>query len=341
MNIDIFIGSYAEKGTDGIYCYTLDTASHQLKLIAKTNLVENPSYLTKSGDNGFIYCVSETNEFEGSEGGGVAVLNYEKEQFTLVDIAATKGSAPCHVLLDDNKNNLYVSNYSGGSIAMYHIEDQGKLQMCDYVLHYGCGPNKDRQEAPHVHFCGFIDGKVCAADLGIDAIKCYDVNANDNKLVHVQDIEIYKGTGVRHFIVSNKNRDLIFAVCELTSEIIVIKQNGENFEIIQRISTLPEQSTESYAAAIKQSRNGKYILASNRGHDSIALYELMGEKLKLIKIIDSKGKYPRDFLILKDHVIVANQDSDNIAVFTFDENTGALDFTGQIEECKKPVCVIS
>lgn len=341
MIIDIFVGSYAEKGTDGIYCYSLDTSNHQLKLKSKTNLVENPSYLARSSDKGAIYCVSETNRFEGQEGGGVAVLNYENEQFSLLDITATKGSAPCHVLLDERRNNLYVSNYSGGSIAMYHIEDKGKLQMCDLIKHRGWGPNKERQEAPHVHFCGFIDGKVCAVDLGIDTIKCYDIDSNFNKLVHAQDIEIYKGTGVRHFTVSNRNKDLIFAVCELSSEVVVIKKSGANFKIIQRISTLPEGITESYPAAIKQSLNGKYIFASNRGHDSIALYELIGEKLNLVTMIESKGKNPRDLLVLKDHVIIANQGSDNIAVFTFDENTGALDFTGENVECKKPVCVIN
>ena len=224
---------------------------------------------------------------------------------------------------------------------MYHIEDKGKLQMCDLIKHRGWGPNKERQEASHVHFCGFIDGKVCAADLGIDTIKCYDIDSNFNKLVHAQDIEIYKGTGVRHFTVSNRNKDLIFAVCELSSEVVVIKKSGANFKIIQRISTLPEGITESYPAAIKQSLNGKYIFASNRGHDSIALYELIGEKLNLVTMIESKGKNPRDFLVLKDHVIIANQGSDNIAVFTFDENTGALDFTGENVECKKPVCVIN
>lgn len=341
MIIDIFVGSYAKKGTDGVYCYSLDTTNHELKLVSKTNLVENPSYLTRSSDKGTIYCVSETYEFEGQEGGGVAALKYENEQYTLLDIKATKGSSPCHVLLDENKSYLYVSNYFGGSIAMYHIEDQGKLQICDFVKHSGCGPNKERQEAPHMHFCGFIDGKVCGSDLGIDTIKCYDVDANSNKLVHVQDIDIFKGTGVRHFTVSNKNKDLIFAVCELSSEVMVIKKDGDKFEIIQRISTLPEGFTESSCAAIKQSRNGKYIFASNRGHDSIAIYELIGEKLNLVKIIDSKGKTPRDFLVLKDHVIIANQDSDNIVVFTFDENTGALDFTGQYVECSKPVCVIN
>ncbi len=340
MSINIFVGSYAEKGTDGIYCYSLDASNHQLELTSKTNLVENPSYLTISSDKDTIYCVSETNEFDGQEGGAVAALNYENGQFTLLDIAATKGLAPCHVLLDENKKNLYVSNYFGGSIAMYRIEDNASLQMCDLVKHSGFGPNKERQESAHMHFCGFIDGKVCGTDLGLDTIKCYDVDTNSNKLIPLQDIELYKGTGVRHFIISNKDKDLIFAICELTSEVMVIKKNGEKFDVIQRISTLPKGFTESTCAAIKQSLNGEYILASNRGHDSIAVYKLIGENLSLVKIVDSHGKSPRDFLVLKDHIIVANQDSDNIVVFTFDENTGVLYFTGQEVHCKKPVCVI-
>lgn len=337
MGTNIFVGSYSDKGADGIYCYSLDPLNHQLKLISKTNLVENPSYLALSTDKETIYSVSEIYEFEGMECGGVAALTYKNQEYTLVDLKATNGQAPCHVLLDEVKSKLYVSNYFGGSIAMYNIDNQGKLEMCDFVKHEGCGPHKERQEAPHMHFCGFIDGKVCGADLGIDTIKCYDIKAD--KLVLKKDIEIFKGAGVRHFIVSNKNENLIFAICELTSEVMVIKKVGDNFEITQRISTLPESFTESTCAAIKQSINGKYVFASNRGHDSIAIYELIGEQLQLVDIVHSKGKSPRDFLVLENHIVIANQDSDNIVVFTFDENTGELKFTGQMVECKKPVCV--
>lgn len=337
MGTNIFVGSYSDKGSDGIYCYSLDPLNHQLKLISKTNLVENPSYLALSRDKETIYSVSEIYEFEGKECGAVAALTYKNQEYTLVDLKATNGQAPCHVLLDEAKSKLYVSNYFGGSIAMYNIDNEGKLEMCDFVKHEGCGPHKERQEAPHMHFCGFIDGKVCGADLGIDTIKCYDINSD--KLVLKKDIEIFKGAGVRHFIVSNKNENLIFAICELTSEVMVIKKVGDNFEITQRISTLPEGFTESTCAAIKQSINGKYVFASNRGHDSIAIYELIGEQLQLVDIVDSKGKSPRDFLVLKEHIVIANQDSDNIVVFNFDENTGKLQFTGQMVECKKPVCV--
>lgn len=339
MSTNIFVGSYSNKGADGIYCYSLDTISHQLNLISKTNLVENPSYLALSSDKETIYSVSEIYEFEGKECGAVAALSYKNQKYSLLDLKATDGQAPCHVLLDEPKNKLYVSNYFGGSIAMYDIDTERKLEMCDFVKHSGFGPHKERQEAPHMHFCGFIDGKVCGADLGIDTIKCYDTSSD--KLVHVNDIEVFKGAGVRHFIVSNKNEDLIFAICELTSEVMVIKKSGDNYEIIQRISTLPEGFTESTCAAIKQSSNGKYIFASNRGHDSIAVYELAGDQLQLVNIVDSKGKSPRDFLVLKDHVVIANQDSDNIVVFTFDENTGELEFTGQSIKCKQPVCVIN
>lgn len=341
MGINIFVGSYAERGTNGIYCYSLDVSNHELKLTSKTNLVENPSYLALSSDKGTVYCVSETNEFQGEEGGAVAALNYENEQFSLLDIRGTKGAAPCHLLLDENNKYLYVSNYFGGSISMYQMRDNGELQMCDIVKHSGCGPNKERQESAHMHFCGFINGKVCGADLGIDTIKCYEVDTNSNKLIPEQDIELYKGTGVRHFICSKVREDLIFAICELSSEIMVLKKQEDKFNIIQRISTLPEGFTESTCAAIKQSLNGKYIFASNRGHDSIAVYELIDEKLRLVNIVDSEGKTPRDFLVLKDHIIIANQDSDNIVVFTFNENTGEMNFTGQSVHCKKPVCVIN
>lgn len=338
MNTNIFVGSYSEKGEDGIYCYNLNEENNKLELVSKTNLIENPSYITLSKDKKTIYSVSEIYEFQGEKGGAVAALSYKNQQYELLDLKATNGQAPCHVLLDEINSKLYVSNYFGGSIAMYNIEDDSKLNMCDFVKHVGCGPNKERQEAAHMHFCGFIGDKVCGCDLGIDTIKCYDTSSG--KFESVTDIKVDKGAGVRHFIVSNTNENLIFALCELSSEVVVIKKSGEDFEIIQVLSTLPEGFTENICAAIKQSANGKYIFASNRGHHSLAMYEVIDEKLKLVKIIDTKGETPRDFLVLENHIIVANQDSNNIVVFTFEENTGEVEFTGTVVECKSPVCVV-
>lgn len=336
--MNIFIGSYNEKDKNSIYCYDLDTQKGILNLKSECNLVENPSYLAMSKDKSTIYAVSETSEFNGKFGGAVAVLTYKNGEFVLDDIKATDGDCPCHVLIDKDEKYLYVSNYMSGDISVYRINDDKTLVMTDFVKHFGSGPNKERQESAHMHYCGFIDDKVCAVDLGIDKIKCYDNDTGKLKLVN--EIDFPKGVGVRHFLVDNKNPNIIFVVCELSSEVIVVEKQGNDFNIIQRISCIPEKFKDSFCAAIKQSENGKYVLVSNRGHDSIVVFEWINNKLEFVKYIDVKGKFPRDFLLLKDYIIVANQNSDNVVLIKFNQENADIEYLTHDIYCQKPVCVI-
>lgn len=338
----ICVGTYCYGGEDSIFVYDFDESTGKLRQIGASGLVDKPSYLT-TGANGRLYAVGETEVFQGQRGGAAAVLELHGAELRLLDMQATRGKSPCHLVLTEDGRSLFVANYTSGSISVYRVnEDATVLEMVQLVEHSGSGPVLDRQEGAHVHFCACFGDKLYTADLGIDALKAYRIL--DDKLIPAPelDIALRKGSGVRHFVKSNLHDNLLVAVCELSSEVMVLNREKPEDGALQTISTLPENSPESFCAAIKQSSDGKYILASNRGHDSIAVLEWVegSTELRVKDIVGCEGNFPRDFLMLEHHVLVANQNSDDLCVFDFDPTTGALRFTGERVPCPKPVCAI-
>ena len=325
--MDIFVGSYGVGDNQSVYHYEVSDLG--FKLISSTNLIDNPSYLALSPDKKHIFCVSETETYQGEYGGAVCILKYENNEFTLFDSKGTQGAAPCHLRLKDNC--IFVSNYLGGSVSVLKInEEVNQLEMCDFVKHTGSSINVQRQEAPHVHFCDFVGGELWAADLGTDTIMRYGVKGD--KLEFLGQIDCDKGSGVRHFVVNENGT--VFAICELSSEIIVI----EDRKIVERISTIAEGGGENIGSAIKIYKD--LIFASNRGHNTIALYQITNERLTLIDTIATMGKTPRDFLVCDDYLVVANQDSNQLELFQFDYATKTVSHTGKHVACTQPVCII-
>ncbi len=115
-------------------------------------------------------------------------------------------------------------------------------------------------------------------------------------------------------------RKIAYLICELNSTIEVLIYDGwGQFEHLQTVSTLPEDHTGfNGTAAIRITKDGKFIYGSNRGNDSIAVYKTLADaSLELVEIVPTNGKTPRDFTLSPDekHLIVVHQDSDNATVF--------------------------
>ena len=182
---------------------------------------------------------------------------------------------------------------------------------------------------------------IWSVDLGIDAVKYYEIDLQHDKIIpHTEkDVHLPKGEGPRHFVLGKNNSNLMYIVCELSSKIYVV--NNVDNSIVQKISTLPDEVTNSTCAAIKMSENGKYLYVSNRGHDSIAVFEIKEDGLlSLIQIEKTVGKNPRDFSIYKKMLLIANQDTNSVNIFHVDENTGFIKNSGTYIECKSPVCIV-
>ena len=342
----IFVGGYGDANEPRIFRCRSEKDGAMLECCAALTGVENSSYLTRSFNGDYLYAVIESMSFEGQPGGGVAAIRCSDEGMQLINCAAAKGTLPCHVLLDEEKRLLYTANYMNGSLSLFRLsEDGGILELSDYKAHTGTGPNKERQEGPHVHFGGFAPDRSGAwfVDLGLDTALFYEVHGDTGKLVHMpeRDIDFPKGTGPRHFVL-HPHLPVMYVVSELSSEVFTVNISGEKPEIKQQLTTLPEEHGTSTCAAIKISPDGCFVYASNRGDDSVAVFAAGADGvLTPVEIKKTGGRTPRDILVLEDRLYSANQDDNCVTVLQRDRETGCLSEPEIAFSCPSPVCIIN
>lgn len=336
MQLPFYVGCYAPKGKDSLFACSLDTHTGSITLRHICAEVENPSYLALCADGQTLYAVSETETFAGQAGGGFAALSC-KDGFSVYGQTATHGASPCHVLLDETHSLAFVSNYGGGSISTFHIERAAAPRLEEVTQHSGHGPNAERQEAPHVHSCGWVGNTLGAADLGTDRIVCYGIDGH--KLIPDSVIPMPAGSGVRHFVSDVCRSDTLYAACELTSEVAVVKKSGDGWQVAAQISALPHPVAGNTCAAIRQTADGQFLLVSNRGHNSIAVFRCTQAGLSPLRWIDAHGQDPRDFLLIQNFLLVANQTSRSLSVLKFDPESAEATLCQTISFPAAPVCI--
>jgi 6-phosphogluconolactonase len=341
--IYVYVGSYADKESPGIYLYAFHTETGSLRLIEEFAGILNPSYLTIDSSQSRLFAVSE-----GDVGGVVSyAVHSETGSLTRLNEQNTAGGDPCYVSLDPAGNNLLVANYSGGNVCLFPINDNGIGALADQAQHTGSSIQLDRQEKPHPH-SALTDpaGKfVFVPDLGIDQIVIYKLDAENQKLLSHGHVQMKPGAGPRH-LTFHPQLNYAYVIHELDNTIVALAYDPEQGTLtqIQSISTLEESFTGvSYCADIHISPNGKFLYGSNRGDDSLVLYHIneADGKLTYVDKISTFGSFPRNFAIMPGgkFLLAANQNSDTIVTYQIDEQTGRLAVTGEAVKVAKPVCI--
>jgi len=263
---------------------------------------------------------------------------------------ASRGADPCHISLDRTGKFVLVANYSGGNLSVFPVAEDGRLgEASDFIQHKGSGPNHDRQEAAHAHWIDLsADNRFALnADLGMDEIFIYRFDASKGKLTPNDPpfAKVAPGAGPRH-LAFHPNGRFAYVVDELNSTVTTFSYNAKagTLHELQTVPTLPKDfSGESTTAEVAVHPNGKFLYASNRGHDSLAVFAIDPSKgtLKFVEHVSVKGKTPRNFEIdpTGKRLLVANQESDNMVEFAIDQATGKLTATGTEIKVPAPVCV--
>lgn len=344
----ILVGSYAPAQAQGIHLFRLRADPLRLEPAGGQSGISNPSYLAASADGSLVYAVMEDMEFDGQFGGGAAAFRRRGDRLEPLDRLPTGGTLPCHLLLDEPNRALYVSNYLSGSLSMFRLAADGSLAgRTDLDRHAGRGPDPDRQEGPHAHFAGFApDGRgLYCVDLGLDRLCLYAPDPASGRLCRQPrgDIALPGGTGPRHFAVLPGRPGWLYVVCELSSEVYAVEQTADGGRIAGRVSTLAGDVPGSTCAAIKASPDGRFLYASNRGDDSIAVIAAGPQPggLTLMQCQPTGGRNPRDLLVLEDLVLAANQDGGGITGFARDPQTGLLSGPVLQADCPQPVCLVA
>lgn len=339
-----YIGTYSSEEEVGIQTAVMNTDTGELRLVGGIKGIENPSYLALSTDSTVLYAASEKGEGEIL----MYQINPETRELHLLDRKSTGGGAPCYVQLTPDGKHLLASNYTGANINVFAVGDQGALaEMTGEVKHTGSGTDPDRQDAPHPHSAvsSLDNHHVYVSDLGLDKVFTYRLEDNGT-LTEEGATELPAQSGPRHLIF-HPNGQLAYGINELNSTVTAYGRNPEDgqLEIIGHVSTLPEDFTgENTGGDIRISPCGRFVYASNRGHNSLVHYnidELTGE-LSPIEWVTVKGETPRNVAVVPGgYILVSNQDSNNIVQFAIEADTGKLLLTGNELTLNRPVCVMA
>ena len=348
----VYVGTYTAGESEGIYVYRVNPITGALELASTAEAGENPSFLAIHPQQRYLYAVNEIREFGGKPSGSVSsfAIDPTSGALTFLNRESSVGTGPCHLTVDNTGKFVLVANYGGGSVCVLPIQDDGGLgEASDFVQHNGSSVNPQRQEAPHAHSI-ITDPTNCyafAPDLGLDKIMSYRLDLTEGKLIPNDPpcAPVKAGAGPRHFDF-HPNRGHAYVINELDSTITGFAYDEASGALheIQTISTLPENfSDTSYTADVHVHPSGRFLYGSNRGHDSIAIFEIdeVTGKLSAVGHEPTQGETPRNFGIVPSgtYLLAANQASNTIVSFRINEETGDLNPTGQITEVPAPVCL--
>jgi 6-phosphogluconolactonase len=316
--------------------------------LAESAYLKNPSWLGTDSTGRRMYAVSETAEFEGQPTGGVASFEFDgKGVPVLLNVVSSGGREPAHLAVDPSGRYLVVANYGSGSVAVFELGASGDVgERIQLVQHTGGTAGSARQEAPHPHQVIFdpVTGDAMVTDLGLDAVFVYELGSDGHLTERASArIRLESGAGARHIAFHPSGRYL-FVVGELTSTLATYVRSGSQFSRTDLTSTLPEGFRgHNQAAAVRVSASGRFVFASNRGHDSVAMFRFdeSAGALALVHVVPSAGKTPRDMVQspVGEHLLVANQDSDTIVTFAIDEEAATLTKVSEARALT-PVCLL-
>ncbi|MGB9467301.1 MAG: lactonase family protein [Candidatus Acidiferrum sp.] len=348
-----YVGTYTTKtSSKGIYAYRFDPEKGQLTSIGVAAETSDPSFVAVHPNGKYLYAVNEIGTFNGGVSGAVSAFAIDAKTGALkfLNQVATRGAGPCYVSLDKNGSYVLVANYDSGSIASFPVRDDGTLGTASgFVQHSGFGPNKERQEGPHAHWIATSPDNrfALAVDLGLDDVIIYGFDPSRGIFTPSVSgfAKVKPGAGPRH-LAFHPNGKFAYVLSEMESSVTVFSYQAKTGALtsLQAISALPKDyAGPKEAAEIAVHPSGKFLYTSNRGHDSIAVFEINEAKgtLKSLGQVLTGGKTPRHFAIdpTGTYLLAENQESNNIVVFHIDPATGNLMPTGQTIEVPSPVCI--
>ena len=346
----MLVGTYTrDTDSEGIY---VAVEGKPPELVARC---DNPSFLVKRQQGDVIYAVSEIDDYQSTNSGAVISFFAESNgQLTEMNQQSSMGADPCHLTVSANGSYLVVSNYSGGTLTSMPLNGDGHLeQYISLTQHTGHSIDPDRQESAHIHSSLLVEDEraLLVADLGADQLIKYEISPAGQINTEGRRVmaSIPAGAGPRLMTVRQND---VYLLNELNNSVTV--HNLLDLGLKQSLGTLSpgsaldnaldysaDISSDSIAAHIELSKDGKFLYTSNRGDDSISIFSVEGD-LRLIDTIASGGKHPRYFALSPDQskLYVANMLSDQISCFNRDAESGRLTDSSIRIDVPTPTCLL-
>lgn len=345
-NLDVLAHQpHAPSSGDGIYSLFI-SKDGELSQSAVTECL-NPAVIIPHSNGTMMYAIVETIKSNGE------VLQYvvdEKANLNLQGSFSASGKSTCYISVSPQKDAAIVINYWDAIIDLVEIDGDGRLgnvlQSFKQLyrregewrqVEYREDHWENRQVGPHAHCAHFWHDWVFIPDLGENAVFQYRYDANTRRLSADTHIKFEAGSGPRHMAM-HPTLDICYVSNELFNTVCVAKLDASDPSVskerlipIQYESTLENRDQVSYVSEIKLSPDARFLYVSNRGDNSLAIFKVLDDgKLVRVDVVPTGGKFPRHFALTPcgNAVLVANQDSSTITLFTRDIETGLIKATG-------------
>jgi 6-phosphogluconolactonase len=355
----VWFGTYTggPAKSEGISVSRFETATGKLSAPVLAAAMTNPSFLALHPSLPVLYAVSEVADTDGKPTGAIVAYAIDEQtgRLTKKNQQSSGGTGPCHLSVDRTGRVLLASNFGSGSVICLGLEADGSLKPVvegtpgGFIQHEGKGDAPQRQLVPRGHsIYPSPDGRFAlTCDLGLDKVFVHSLDVGKATLAPHGFGATKTGAGPRHFALHPSGR-FGYAVNEknFTVTAFAFDPNSGTLTEFQTLSTLPADVTDTKGmstAEIVAHKSGKFLYASNRGHDSIAMYAIDKPtgKLTFLGVEPIRGKTPRNFVIDPSgrFLLAAGQNSNAVTVFAIDQATGKLSFTGHSLDVPTPVCI--
>jgi 6-phosphogluconolactonase len=351
-NLLVFVGTYTRQDSKGIYAFRFQPSTGKLTSIGLAAETDNPSFLAIHPNHRFLYAVNEISNYEGQSAGSVSSFSIDAKSGMLTPInkTTTRGTIPAHLVVDKTGKSLVVANYGSGSTAVFPVNADGSLAPASAFAQHAGSSTGPRQKGPHAHAVTLSPDNrfVFVPDLGLDQILSYRLDPTKGTLTPGDPpfTPVTQGSGPRHFTF-HPNGQFAYSLSEMGSLVTAFAydRGAGTLKSLQTVSTLPKDFTgTNNSAELEVHPNGKFLYASNRGHDSIAVFAIdpRTHMLTAVEHVPTQGKMPRNFAIdpTGAYLLAANQNTNNIVVFRIDQATGRLTPTGENVTTPLPVCIL-
>jgi len=339
-----YIGTRTDRESKGIYLVDFDDTTGALSNLRLAAPYKDPGFLCLHPNGKLLYSIGARPDGTGT----LATFAIGKNQMlSFLGDVPSGGKNPCHLAIDPEARMVAVANYGDGSTSTFLLDKKGlPSEAVSVIPHAGKSIHPQRQTGPHAHGVYFSDKILFVPDLGLDQTLAYTYDAATAKISPAQPAYARStpGDGPRHLAI-HPTQPWIYVVNELTNTVTHFTRKGAALSAQQSVPTLPaEFQGVNTTAEIEIHPNGRFLYASNRGHQSIAAFAIDHNTGSLTELGQTVAdvKTPRHFTIAPGgaYLIVAGQESDNLQVLSIDPQSGKLSKTESSLAVPSPICLL-
>ncbi len=361
MIYEFYACSDVEEPEEAVTKFVLDDAQQTLTKVAGFSGISHPYYMAFNKDKSRLYAIQKGEGEKGLvhalgiEPGAPEIGTYDlvpadmetvtaslPDKVTKVGSVQSGGEDPVHISVSENDRWLYVSDYAGGSLAVFPLNEEGIPEDRPQIIEdFGPASGGERQDGPHMSAAYEKDGQVYLLDLGLDTIDVYEPSEEDPEELEDSGLEyrLQKGSGPCKLVFNDEYLPELYVLCELSSMIQIWVMEHGTWRLADNWPTKPEGVfKENRPTAIKKSRN--MVFVTNKGDDSVAIYRVINYGfLERTQIIKTGGVSPQDLIVLGDYLVIANADSDLLSVFHINWEETKVEATNIRAELARPMCL--